>query len=62
MTKQDQVTLRDIYDAVDQLRQDIGVNYVTKAEFWPIKSIVYGGASIVLLGVFGFLVNLAIKK
>lgn len=36
--------------------------YVTKAEFWPVKTIVYGGAALVLTGVFGALIALVIKK
>lgn len=36
--------------------------YVTKQEFWPVKTIVYGGAGLVMTGVFGALIALVIKK
>lgn len=36
--------------------------YVTKAEFWPVKTIVYGGAGIILVSVFGGLIALVVIK
>lgn len=52
------VTLRDIYDAINSLREEISDNYVTKAEFWPVKTIVYGGAGIILVSVLSALLYL----
>lgn len=36
--------------------------YVTKQEFWPVKTIVYGGAGIILVSVFGGLIALVLIK
>lgn len=44
------VTLRDIYEAVDGLRGDIGTNYVTKDAFEPVRNIVYGLVTMILVG------------
>ncbi len=32
--------------------------YVTRAEFWPVKTIVYGGAGMILIGVMGTIIYL----
>lgn len=55
------VTLKDIYEAINQLRSEINDNYVTKQEFWPVKAIVYGGAAIVLTAVFSAMVYMAVQ-
>ena len=69
MTKQETVTLKDIYEIVARLElkvdkrfEELESRFVTKEAFWPVRTIVYGGAGIVLIAVFGFLVNLAVKK
>jgi hypothetical protein len=59
--KNDSVTLKDIYDAINSLREEISENYVTKQEFWPVKSIVYGGAGIVLTAVLSAILVLIMK-
>lgn len=73
MTKNN-VTLKDIYEAINDLRNEISakyvtkeefepvkVNYVTQAEFWPVRTIVYSGAGIVLVAVFSALVYLVVE-
>lgn len=73
MEKPNTVTLKDIYDAIGSLRSEIGKNFVTKeefqpvkdhhvtqAEFWPVKTIVYGGAGIILIAVMTALVYLVV--
>ncbi len=35
---------------------------VTKDEFWPVKTIVYGGVGVVLLAVAGALIALVVNK
>ena len=40
---------------------DFSKNYVTKEEFLPVKSLVYGFASLILTGVAGSLLYLVIK-
>lgn len=36
--------------------------YITRTEFWPVKSIVYGGAAVVMLGVMTAVVGLVVLK
>lgn len=69
MTTEENITVKDIYEIVARLEvkidkriDDLEDRFVTKEAFWPVKTIVYGGAGIVLIGVFGFLVNMAIAK
>lgn len=56
------VTIRDVYEQIENLREEIREQYVTKVEFWPVKSIVYGGAGIVLVSVVGALITLVLQK
>ena len=58
----DNVTLKDIYQAINDLREEMGQKYVTKDEFWPVKAIVYGGAGLVLMGVATILLTLALRQ
>jgi len=37
-----QVTLKTIYDAIQDFRDEVRNTYVTKDEFSPVRSIVYG--------------------
>lgn len=60
MTSNGAPTLKDIYEAVDQLRKDIATNYVTKDAFDPVRNIVYGLVGVVMLGVIGALVALVL--
>lgn len=68
MTSEEKVTLKDIYEVVARLEvkmdkriEELEERFVTKEAFWPVKTIVYGGAGIIFIAVFGFLVNLAVK-
>ena len=45
------VTIRDVYEQIDALREDIKDGYVTKDEFRPVRMIVYGLASLILVAV-----------
>jgi len=56
----DKVTLRDIYEAVNGLREDIAEKYVTKDAFEPVRNIVYGLVAVVLLAVAGAIVALVV--
>jgi hypothetical protein len=58
----DKVTLKDIYDAVSDLRNEIGGKYVTKEEFAPVKAIVYGLVSLILISVVGALITLVVTR
>lgn len=41
--------LRDIYNAIQDFREEVRGTYVTKEEFKPIKAVVFGMAGSVLL-------------
>lgn len=56
----DKVTLRDIYEAVNGLREDIADKYVTKDAFEPVRNIVYGLVAVVLITVAGAIVALVV--
>jgi len=45
------VTIRDVYEQIDKLRQDIEDNYVTKVEFTPVKMCVYGLITLIITAV-----------
>ena len=47
----------EIEKELKQLRDDT----VTKAEFWPVRAIVYGGAALVLTSTLGGLLVLVLK-
>ena len=49
---------RDIMEIKDRL----GKNYVTRDEFTPVRSIVYGMVGFILLAVVGGIVSFIIKK
>jgi len=46
-----QVTLKTIYDAIQELREEVKDTYVTKDEFNPVRSILYGMVGLILTGV-----------
>jgi hypothetical protein len=41
--------------------KDAKANYVTQAEFWPIKALVYGCTGLMLTGIVGSLLVLVLK-
>lgn len=45
------VTLKDVYQQIDLLRQDIEERYVTYKEFKPVKGLVYGFVILILTAV-----------
>ena len=44
--------IQDIYELINEFRQEVRDSYVTKVEFFPIKTIVYGMVGLILVGVF----------
>ena len=44
-----------------EFRAEVRDNMVTKAEFLPVRTIVYGGAAIILVGVFTAMVYLVLR-
>lgn len=51
-----------IESEVKDIRQKMEKDYVTQQEFEPVKRIVYGLASVILLAVAGAIVALVLKK
>ena len=49
---------RDVTD----IKETLKTNYVTRDEFTPVKSIVYGMVGIILIAVFGALIALVVKQ
>ena len=47
------VTIKDVYEAVSDLRDEVRDTYVTKSEFGPVRAIAFGivgMASVTILG------------
>jgi hypothetical protein len=61
MTKTDQVTLRDIYESIQDFRTEVRETYVTKNEFLPVKSITYGLVTLIMVAVIGALVATVVR-
>ena len=55
------ITLKTIYDAVQDMRDEVKATYVTKDEFTPVKMISYGIVSTILLSVAGAILTLVVK-
>lgn len=57
---------KDLFNPVklelNQLQEDVEKKFVTKSEFAPVKKIVYSAAGLILIGVFGALINLVVLK
>lgn len=51
-----------IQEDVREIKHQLEGNYVTKDQFEPIRKIVYGMVSVVLLAVIGALVTLVVQK
>ena len=61
MTKSDEVSLRDIYNSIQDFRDEVRETYVTKNEFLPVKSITYGLVTLIMVAVIGALVASVVK-
>lgn len=63
-----QTTMESIANDIEWIKNTLKdmkegqADYVTKDEFWPVKTIVYGGASIILVAVVGAIVALVVKQ
>lgn len=62
MPETNELSLRDIYDAVNDLRTEIGNNFVTKAEFLPVKMIIFGMVGIIITAVLTAILGNVIVK
>ena len=54
--------IEHIKDRVDKIDEKLEVEYVTHLEFEPIKKIVYGMVSLILVAVVGAAIGLVIIK
>lgn len=52
---------QSLQDEFEKLKITLDTNYVTQAEFWPVKAIVFSGAGLILTAVLTGLVALVIK-
>ena len=59
--KNNRVTIRDVYEQIENFREEVRDTYVSKSEFWPVKTIVYGIVGTSLLAVLGAIVAQVIK-
>ena len=55
------VTIRDVYELVERVEVKMEKTYVTKAEFLPVKNIVYGLVSLILMAVTTAVVATVVK-
>ncbi len=55
------VALDFIKKDIDEIKRKLDSNYVTKDQFEPVKKIVYGLVSLILIAVVGAIVALVIK-
>jgi len=56
-----QVTLKTIYDAIQDFRDEVRDTYVTKDEFTPVRLITYGIVGVVLMAVGGAIISIVVK-
>lgn len=57
-----EVKLEFIIKELDEIKLKLEKNYVTAEEFKPVKTIVYGMVSLVLIAVVGALITLVVKS
>lgn len=69
MSIEEEVTLSRIKSDLEYIKRDISeikntlkADYVTREEFSPIKSIIYGLVALLLTGIVGALIALVIDK
>ncbi len=46
------VTLKEVYKLISEFREEVRASYVTKPEFLPVKSIVYGMVGLSMAAIF----------
>ena len=56
-----QVTLKDVYEAISEIREELSSKYVTKDAFIPVRNIVYGLVTAILLSFIGAVITLVIR-
>lgn len=53
--------LDHVCHALDEILRRLDAQYVTKAEFCPVRQVVYGLVSLILIGVVGAVIGLVIS-
>lgn len=61
IAKANQADIKYIKDGIYKIDNKLNIQYVTRVEFEPVKRIVYGLVSIILIGVVGALITLVLK-
>jgi hypothetical protein len=56
------ITLNDIYNAIEAFRKEVRETYVTKDEFYPVKNIAFGMVGAVSFTVLGAILTMIIKQ
>jgi len=56
-----QVTLKTIYDAIQDLRDEVKQTYVTKDEFTPVRMVAYGLVGTIVTGVLIAILTTVVK-
>jgi hypothetical protein len=55
------VELRTLVHIMSKQLEDMAGNFVTQAEFWPVKALVYGCTGLMLTAIVGALLYLVLK-
>lgn len=58
---QEKVTLKDVYQAITELREEMASTYVTKDAFNPVQYIAYGLMALVGSSVVGAIIMLVVR-
>lgn len=54
--------IEDIKNDIKEIKETLKQDYVTRAEFGPVKTLVFGLVGLLLTGVVGALLTLVLKK
>ena len=61
MTTDSKVTLEKVYNLIQDMRDEMKEDYVSKGEFGPVKSIVYGMVGLIMAGVMTAMVAQVVR-
>lgn len=63
------LSITEIHKALDEIKGDIkdmmvgfNKNFVSKDQFWPVRTVVFGLVGLILAGVVGALITLVLRK
>ena len=60
MTKEEQITLKDIHTLIAEMRTEMRETYVTKDSFEPVKRVTYGLVALILTAVMVSLLGMVV--